>query len=134
MAEGSFLVLHIGKGDSSAESIAYQRTGDSLTFTADGEDALYCVVYKQATGGAVTVSAELQKNGTATSSFRYGDTLTAMVTIEPTTTTTGLKPGGTVNLYLGDPDDGGKLLASGQMSDGSGTITYVLNDSSIRCV
>lgn len=131
VAEGSFLVLHIGKGDSSAESIAYQRTGDSLTFTADGEDALYCVVYKQATGGAVTVSAELQKNGTATSSFRYGDTLTAMVTIEPTTTTTGLKPGGTVNLYLGDPDDGGKLLASGQMSDGSGTITYVLNDSSI---
>lgn len=131
VAEGSFLVLHIGQGDTTAEAITYTRTDDSLTFTADSAAALYCVVYKEATGGAVTVSAELQKNGTATNSFRYGDTLTAVVTIKPDTPASGLNPGGTVYLYLGDPADGGKLLASGQMSDGSGTITYTLDDESI---
>ena len=131
MAEGSFLVLHIGQGDTTAEAITYTRTDDSLTFTADGTAALYCVVYKEAAGGAVTVSAALQKNGTATNSFRYGDTLTAVVTITPDTPAGGLNPGGTVYLYLGDPNGGGKLLASGQMSDGSGTITYTLDDESI---
>ena len=129
--EGSFLVLRIDKGAAEAGAIDYERTGDSLTFTATGEDALYAVVYKAAENGAVQVDVELYNGDTATSRFRYGDAITAQVTLTPETDVTGLKPTGGIKLYLGDPERDGILLGQSTARNGRGTITYKMDDLSV---
>lgn len=122
MENGSFLVLHIPKQNSGIpQELTYTRKTDSLQFTAKNQGGLYAVLYKPAT--EVSLAVDLKKGEQTAEEFAYSEELTAEITVSPKDT--GV-PNGTVSLYLGDPENGGKKLGGNTLKNGKATLSYTV--------
>ena len=125
---GSFLVLYIPRtGLQYIRQLDYKRGVDGLTFSTEGSGGRYMVLYREASESLMT--ADVKLDGVSCNEFELGDILTVDFSAKAADSSSTLIPTGSVSLYLGDPQNGGRMLASYELnaSDGGrGSITYTI--------
>lgn len=85
------------------------------------------VLYREASESLMT--ADVKLDGVSCNEFELGDILTVDFSAKAADSSSTLIPTGSVSLYLGDPQSGGRMLASYELnaSDGGrGSITYTI--------
>lgn len=131
---GSFVVLHIPKsGIGDIKELEYQRGADSLTFQAEGQGGLYAVLYKPVQ--PVDITGTLKLNGQETNTFLFGQEMAVEVSVTDQSTGSTTVPTGKVSIYLGDPQNGGRLLGSDTLTasdNGKGVISYTVTEADVQ--
>ena len=117
-ASTDFTVLYVDASRTAKQVTDVRKDNGTLAFSAQSQTALYLVAWKEIQD--VTIKVELRNNTTTryTNVFLYGHSLTAYITVEKGSTSLPY-PGGTVELYLGDPN------ADGSMKLGEGTLSSI---------